>query len=162
MNSFEQKDIDKLNDISKNLYKMTPNPSDKRYIFLDLDSTNVEIHGHQDKSTYIYHYNTTGYHPVLLFDGLTGDLMKFMLRKGSEYTSTWLVNFLEPILFSLWRTYPEATILVSGDSGLAIPQLYDLYEEYGVHYLFKLKTNTTLHKLSSYVEELFLTRYKMD
>jgi len=49
-----------------------------------------------------------------------------------------------------------------GDSGFAIPQLYDLYKEYSDHYQFKLKTNATLHKLSSYEEELFLTRYKMD
>ncbi|SFO01520.1 Transposase DDE domain group 1 [Proteiniclasticum ruminis] len=90
---------------------MTHNPLDKRHIILDLDSTNVETHGHQDESTYIYHYDTTGYHPMVLYDGLTGDLMKFMLRKGSEYTSTGVVNFLEPVLFSLRRTYPKAMIL---------------------------------------------------
>lgn len=162
LNSFEQKDIDKFNDILEHLYKMTHNPSDKRHIILDLDSTNVETHGHQDESTYIYHYDTTGYHPMVLYDGLTGDLMKFMLRKGSEYTSTGVVSFLEPVLFSLRRTYPEATILVRGDSGFAVPQLYNLCEEYGVHYLFKLKANATLHKLSSFEEELFLDRYKMD
>ena len=99
---------------------------------------------------------------MVLYDGLTGDLMKFMLRNGSDYTSTCVVNFLEPVLFSLRRTYPEATILVRGDSGFAGPQLYDLCEEYGVHYLFKLKANATLHKFSSYEEELVLARYKMD
>ena len=162
LNSFEQKDIDKFNDILEHLYKMTHNPSNKQHIILDLDSTNVKTHGHQDESTYIYHYGTTGYHPMVLYDGLTGDLMKFMLRKGSEYTSTGVVNFLEPVLISLQKAYPEAMILVRGDSGFAVPDLYDLCEKYGVHYLFKLKANATLHKLSSYEEELFLTRYKMD
>mgnify|MGYP003495718353 FL=1 len=162
LNSFEQKDIDKFNDILEHLYKMTHKPSSKEHIILDLDSTNVKTHGHQDESTYIYHYGTTGYHPMVLYDGLTGDLMKFMLRKGSEYTSTGVVNFLEPVLISLQKAYPEAMILVRGDSGFAVPDLYDLCEKYGVHYLFKLKANATLHKLSSYEEELFLTRYKMD
>ena len=162
LNSFEQKDIDKFNDILEHLYKMTHNPSNKQHIILDLDSTNVKTHGHQDESTYIYHYGTTGYHPMVLYDGLTGDLMKFMLRKGSEYTSTGVANFLEPVLISLQKAYPEAMILVRGDSGFAVPDLYDLCEKYGVHYLFKLKANATLHKLSSYEEELFLTRYKMD
>ena len=162
LNSFEQKDIDKFNDILEHLYKMTHNPSNKQHIILDLDSTNVKTHGHQDESTYIYHYGTTGYHPMVLYDGLTGDLMKFMLRKGSEYTSTGVVNFHEPVLISLQKAYPEAMILVRGDSGFAVPDLYDLCEKYGVHYLFKLKANATLHKLSSYEEELFLTRYKMD
>ena len=162
LNSFEQKDIDKFNDILEHLYKITHNPSNKQHIILDLDSTNVKTHGHQDESTYIYHYGTTGYHPMVLYDGLTGDLMKFMLRKGSEYTSTGVANFLEPVLISLQKAYPEAMILVRGDSGFAVPDLYDLCEKYGVHYLFKLKANATLHKLSSYEEELFLTRYKMD
>ena len=162
LNSFEQKDIDEFNDILEHLYKMTHNPSNKQHIILDLDSTNVKTHGHQDESTYIYHYGTTGYHPMVLYDGLTGDLMKFMLRKGSEYTSTGVANFLEPVLISLQKAYPEAMILVRGDSGFAVPDLYDLCEKYGVHYLFKLKANATLHKLSSYEEELFLTRYKMD
>ena len=75
---------------------------------------------------------------MVLYDGLTGDLMKFMLRKGSEYTSTGVVNFLEPVLISLQKAYPEAMILVRGDSGFAVPDLYDLCEKYGVHYLFKL------------------------
>ena len=162
LNSFEQKDIDKFNDILEHLYKMTHKPSSKEHIILDLDSTNVKTHGHQDESTYIYHYGTTGYHPMVLYDGLTGDLLKFMLRKGREYTSTGVVNFLEPVLISLQKAYPEAMILVRGDSGFAVPDLYDLCEKYGVHYLFKLKANATLHKLSSYEEELFLTRYKMD
>ena len=62
LNSLKLKDIDKFNDILEHLYKMTHNPSDKRHIILDLDSTNVETHGHQDESTYIYHYDTTGYY----------------------------------------------------------------------------------------------------
>ena len=156
LNSFEQKDIDKFNDILEHLYKMTHKPSSKEHIILDLDSTNVKTHGHQDESTYIYHYGTTGYHPMVLYDGLTGDLMKFMLRKGSEYTSTGVVNFLEPVLISLQKAYPEAMIFVRGDSGFAVPDLYDLCEKYGVHYLFKLKANATLHKLSSYSEMICL------
>ena len=129
LNSFEQKDIDKFNDILEHLYKMTHNPSNKQHIILDLDSTNVKTHGHQDESTYIYHYGTTGYHPMVLYDGLTGDLMKFMLRKGSEYTSTGVVNFLEPVLISLQKAYAEAMILVRGGSGFAVPDLYDLCEK---------------------------------
>ena len=112
LNSFEQKDIDKFNDILEHLYKMTHKPSSKEHIILDLDSTNVKTHGHQDESTYIYHYGTTGYYPMVLYDGLTGNLMKFMLRNGSEYTSTGVANFLEPVLISLQKAYPKAMILV--------------------------------------------------
>ena len=81
LNSFEQKDIDKFNDILEHLYKMTHKPSSKEHIILDLDSTNIKTHGHQDESTYIYHYGTTGYHPMVLYDGLTGDLMSLCSEK---------------------------------------------------------------------------------
>ena len=80
---------------------------------------------------------------MVLDDGLTRS-DEVVLRKGSGYTSTSVMNFIKPVLFSLRRAYRGATILVRGDSGFAFPQLYDLCEEYGVHYLFKLKANATL------------------
>lgn len=60
------------------------------YVALDVDSTHVVTHGQQENSTYNYHYGTTGYHPLFVFDGLTDDLLKVDLRKGSFNTSkTW-------------------------------------------------------------------------
>lgn len=162
LNSFVHEDILKFNDVLEYLYKMVHPIDRKKNIVLDLDSTSVETYGKQEESTYIHHYDTSGYHPLVLYDGLTGDLMKLQLRRGSVYTSSGVVPFLEPVLISLRETYPEATILVRGDSGFALPELYDLCDTYAVHYIIKLKANARLYKLSEYGEDCFSAYYKED
>lgn len=65
--------------------------------FLDLDSTHSDTYGNQEEAAYNGHYRTTGYHPLVAFDGLTGDFLKAELRPGNVYTSTGVQEFLEPL-----------------------------------------------------------------
>ncbi|WP_297420128.1 transposase, partial [Clostridium sp.] len=46
------------------------------HIIFDIDSTNFQTYGDQYGSDYNSHYGANGYHPLLMFDGLTGDLIK--------------------------------------------------------------------------------------
>ena len=48
-------------------------------ILLDLDSTLLQTYGHQEGEGFNYHYQNHGYHPLLYFDGLTGDLLEAAL-----------------------------------------------------------------------------------
>jgi hypothetical protein len=45
-------------------------------ILLDIDSTLFATYGKQEGNDYNQHYSNYGYHPLLVFDGLTGDLLK--------------------------------------------------------------------------------------
>jgi len=36
--------------------------------------------------------------PLVCYDGITGDLIKIQLRDGTQYSSTGVVDFLQPIL----------------------------------------------------------------
>lgn len=49
------------------------------HILLDLDSTLLDTYGSQEGEAFNYHYQAHGYHPLLCFDGLTGDLLKAQL-----------------------------------------------------------------------------------
>ena len=40
----------------------------------DLDSTLLNTYGNQEGEAFNYHYQAHGYHPLLCFDGITGDL----------------------------------------------------------------------------------------
>jgi len=162
LNDFTQEQIQAFNEILEHLYLMIHSQETKKQIILDLDSTNVGTYGHQEDSEYIYHYAATGYHPLMLFDGLTGDLMKMVLRKGSVYTSNGVQAFLEPVISVLRAKYPQAEILVRGDSGFAVPGLFDLCEDYGIHYLIRLKANPVLHQLSGDIKKDFLALYQKD
>lgn len=49
-------------------------------MIIDLDSTHSDTFGHQEQTDYNAHYQTNGYHPLVAFDGLTGDFLKAKLR----------------------------------------------------------------------------------
>ena len=60
---------------------------------LDLDSTYSDTYGNQEETAFNRHYQTTGYHPLVAFDGLTKDFLKAELRSGNTYCSTGAADF---------------------------------------------------------------------
>lgn len=54
-------------------------------MIIDLDSTHSDTLGNQEKTEYNTHYGTQGYHPLVAFDGLTGDFLKTELRSDNVY-----------------------------------------------------------------------------
>lgn len=118
------------------------------FIF-DLDSANFETTGKQEDTAFNSHYQTMGYHPLFLFDGITGDCIKAVLRSGNVYTSNGVVDFLEPVLVHFTEKYPGIPIIVRADSGFAIPELYKLCEKYHVHYIIRLKANSKLNAIAA-------------
>ena len=132
------------------------------YVVLDVDSTHIDTHGHQENSAYNYHYGTTGYHPLMVFDGLTGDLLKAELRKGSVYTSNNVVAFLEPVLQWYRTKFPDIQLILRGDSGFATPELYELLDDFDVYYVIRLKLNAKLSACSRAADDEFYANYGTD
>jgi len=124
-------------------------------IILDLDSTLLNTYGKQEGRAFNFHYQSNGYHPLVCYDGLTGDLIKIQLRDGIQYSSTGVVDFLQPILDEYLEDFPEIKLLLRGDSGFATPGLYKQCEENGTGYIIRLKENAILRDKASYlVDEL--------
>jgi len=124
-------------------------------IILDLDSTLLNAYGKQEGRAFNFHYQSNGYHPLVCYDGLTGDLIKIQLRDETQYSSTRVVDFLQPILDEYLEDFPEIKLLLRGDSGFATPGLYKQCEENGTGYVIRLKENAILRDKASYlVDEL--------
>ena len=124
-------------------------------IILDLDSTLLNAYGKQEGRAFNFHYQSNGYHPLVCYDGITGDLIKIQLRDGTQYSSTGVVDFLQPILDEYLEDFPEINLLLRGDSGFATPGLYKQCEENGTGYVIRLKENAILRDKASYlVDEL--------
>ena len=121
-------------------------------MIIDLDSTHSDTFGHQEQTAYNAHYGTNGYHPLVAFDGLTGDFLKAKLRSGNQYTSNGVKEFLEPLLEHYNQTIPTTDILVRGDSGFATPDVYDLCDLYENQYVIRLKANRNLYRLAEEFE----------
>ena len=49
-------------------------------LIIDLDSTHSDTFGNQEQTAYNAHYGTNGYHPLVAFDGVTGDFFGGLIR----------------------------------------------------------------------------------
>jgi hypothetical protein len=132
------------------------------HVVFDIDSTNFETHGKQYGSDYNSHYSSNGYHPLLMFDGLTGDLIKAELRSGNVYTSRQVVRFIGPVIKRYIDKYPCITRVIRGDSGFAVPELYEIAEQLDTLYVIRLKVNSTLYKLAAEFAERMAKLCKLD
>lgn len=148
---FDTPALDQLQAANQELLDRVHRVRNAKTLIFDLDSTHADTYGHQEKSSYNAHYSTTGFHPLVAFDGLTGDFLKAQLRPGSVYTSNGVVNFMRPLIEHYNETFPETSALVRGDSGFAVPDLYELCEKESVYYIIRLKANS---KLKALAEEL--------
>jgi len=86
-------------------------------IILDLDSTLLNAYGKQEGRAFNFHYQSNGYHPLVYYDGIILDLLKIQLRDGTKYSSTGVVDFLQPIFDEYLEDFPEIKLLLRGDSG---------------------------------------------
>lgn len=124
-------------------------------VILDLDSTLLDAYGRQEGRAFNFHYQSNGYHPLVCYDGITGDLIKIQLRDGTMYSCTGVVDFLQPVLDEYLADYQSINLLLRGDSGFATPELYRQCEENGTYYVIRLKENNNLREKAAYlVDEL--------
>lgn len=121
-------------------------------LLLDLDSTLLNTYGHQEGEGFNFHYQNRGYHPLVCYDGITGDLLKIELRNGTDYSSTGVMEFLQPLLDEFGAEYPDIPLLLRGDSGFTKPELYHQCETNGVSYAIRLKENGILRELASDID----------
>ena len=155
---FNRMDEDTLNQflsIGRILRKKIYSISLPEAVILDLDSTLLDAYGNQEGRAFNYHYQANGYHPLVCYDGMTGDLIKIQLRDGTKYSCTGVVDFLQAILDEYLEDYPSIKLLLRGDSGFATPELYKQCEENGTSYVIRLKENSVLREKASFlVDEL--------
>lgn len=118
-------------------------------MLFDLDSTLLDTYGHQEGEGFNFHYQAHGYHPLLCFDGLTGDLLKAELRDGTQYCSKGSGNFMIPLMQEYRQKHPSLPLYLRGDSGFATPELYEACEDNDCKYAIRLKENNILLELCS-------------
>ncbi|MDN6296099.1 MAG: IS1380 family transposase [Alkalibacterium sp.] len=153
LDRFSEENIHQLQSLNQALIDQARLIRNDTELIIDIDSTHSDTFGHQEQTDYNAHYQTFGYHPLLAFDGLTGDFLKAELRSGNQYTSKGVKGFIDPLLHHYNEALPHTDILVRGDSGFATPEVYESCEANSAHYVIRLKNN---QKLSQRAEQLVL------
>jgi len=119
------------------------------HILLDLDGTDDPTHGEQEGSAYHGYYRQHMYHPLLIFDGQTDQLITAILRPGTVHASRGVVAVLKRVVRALRARWPGVTVELRADSGFAVPALYAWCEAEGIAYTIGLPTNTRLEALAT-------------
>ena len=110
-----------------------------RRIVLDMDSTEIPVYGEQEQSAYNGHFESTRYHPLLLFDR-EGDCLAAKLRPGNVHSAEGWEGLLLPEIERQQRLSKE--VVFRADAAFAKPELYEALEERDVKYAISLRRTT--------------------
>jgi len=119
------------------------------HLLLDLDSTDDPTHGAQEGSSYHGYYRQHMYHPLLVFDGHTNQLITAVLRHGTAHASRGVVPILKRLVAAIRARWPQVSVELRADSGFAVPALYEYCEHEGIVYTIGLAPNTRLQALAA-------------
>jgi hypothetical protein len=119
-----------------------------RRILIDADSTDDPTHGDQEGSAYHGFYEQHMLHPLLLTDGDTDDPITAILRPGTCHASRGIGAVLRRVVQAIRARFPGVVIEFRGDSGFAVPALYDYLEAEAIPYAIALIPNARLRPLA--------------
>ena len=110
---------------------------------LDMDSTEIPVYGEQEQSAYNGHFESTCYHPLLLFNR-EGDCLAAKLRPGNVHSAEGWEELLLPEIERQQRMSKE--VAFRGDAAFAKPEIYEALEERVVKYAIRIPSNDNLER----------------
>ena len=104
-------------------------------VVLDMDSTEIPVYGQQEKSAYNGHFESSCYHPLLLFNR-EGDCLAAKLRPGNVHSAEDWKELLLPEIERQQQLGKE--VVFRADAAFAKPEIYEALEEREVKYAIRI------------------------
>ena len=114
-------------------------------IVLDLDTTDLALHGHQEGRFFHGYYDTYCYLPLYIFAG--EHLLCARLRTADQDAAAGSKQEVERIVGQIRQAWPEVAITLRADSGFCREELMSWCEQHGVHYVFGFARNDRLRRI---------------
>jgi len=114
-------------------------------IVLDLDVTDLPLHGHQEGRFFHGYYDEYCYLPLYIFAG--EHLLCARLRTADQDAAAGSTQEVERIVGRIRQRWPGVEIIVRGDSGFCRDELMTWCEGHGVYYVLGLARNDRLRAL---------------
>jgi len=116
------------------------------HLIIDLDPTDDPTYGKQQLSLWHGYYDQQQYFPMTIFEGESRMPLGAWLRPGTVHASCGAVDMLRQIVERLRQHWPDIIILVRGDNGVAVPEMYEYCEAQGLFYAFGYASNEVLKR----------------
>ena len=101
---------------------MRPSVETAARVVLDMHSTEIPVYGQQEQSAYNGHFESTCYHPLLLFNG-KGDCVAAKLRPGNVHSAE---DWEEVLLPEIERQQQRGKeVVFRADAAFAKPEIYE-------------------------------------
>lgn len=115
-------------------------------LIVDLDASDDPAHGQQQLTFWHGYFDQQQYFPLLAFDGESGFPLGAWLRPGKAHASWGAVEALEGIVPALRAAWPGVEIVVRGDAGYGVPELYEYLEQNGLKFVIGYSSNAVLKR----------------
>ena len=115
----------------------------RQRVVLDMDSTEIPVYGRQEGSAYNGHFESTCYHPLLLFNR-EGDCLAAKLRPGNVHSADDWEELLLPEIERQQKLGKE--VVIRADAAFAKPEVYEKAEERGAKYAIRIPANDSLQR----------------
>jgi hypothetical protein len=129
--------------INRELIGKTEAIDSPQRVVLDMDSTEIPVYGQQEGSAYNGHFESTCYHPLLLFNR-EGDCLAARLRPGNVHSAEDWDELLLPEIDRQQKQGKE--VVFRADAAFAKPEIYEALEERGVKYAIRIPGNDNLQR----------------
>jgi hypothetical protein len=114
-------------------------------IVLDMDTTDLPLHGKQEGRFFHGYYDNYCYLPLYVFCG--DHVLCARLREANHDAAFGCLQEIERIVKQIRLAWPEVKIVLRGDSGFCRNELMSWCENNGVDFLFGMARNPRLRKI---------------
>jgi hypothetical protein len=120
-------------------------PSAPREIVLDVDTTDLPLHGKQEGRFFHGYYDCYCYLPLYIFCG--DHILCARLREANHDAAFGSLAEVRRIVAQIRTAWPEVKVVLRGDSGFCRNELMSWCENNGVDFVFGLARNQRLRKI---------------
>ena len=114
-------------------------------IILDVDTTDLPLHGQQEGRFFHGYYDSYCYLPLYIFCG--EHVLCARLREANHDAAFGSLQEIRRIVAQIRAAWPEVKIILRGDSGFCRNELMSWCENNGVDFVFGLARNQRLRKI---------------
>jgi hypothetical protein len=139
----EEKNFGSLARINRELIGKAEALDSPQRVVLDMDSTEIPVYGEQEQSAYNGHFESTCYHPLLLFNR-EGDCLAAKLRSGNVHSADDWEELLLPEIERQQKLGKQ--VVFRADAAFAKPEIYEALEGRGVKYAIRIPANDSLER----------------